>query len=299
MELVSGIISTHNRNADIVERALKSILAQTHTNIEVIVVDDSSPDFEDRSNVKSMVESYKDKNVRYIAHEECKGACAARNTGLADSKGEIVGFLDDDDEWLPNKVEMMLPRFADEEVALVYSNHKIVNDEDGTVTPHKNTCCKENVFDKLMLTSNFIGSTSFPLLRKKALLEIGGFDVLMQSAQDLDVWLRLTKIHKVDYVDEMLTAYHVHAGDQIIKNYTRRVLGIERLVEKNIEYLKKNPDAYYNRINYLTFAYGKNKQFKKAFKLWFKCCGLKFFYFKRNAKLLYSVLTEFLHRNKG
>ena len=105
MELVTAIITTHKREPEIVERALKSILAQTYKNIEIIVVDDSPESFESRKAVKDSVTRYTNQNVKYVQHDECKGACAARNTGLYMAKGEYVAFLDDDDEWLPEKIE--------------------------------------------------------------------------------------------------------------------------------------------------------------------------------------------------
>ena len=79
---------------------------------------------------------------------------------------------------------------------------------------------------------NFIGSTSFPLIRKSCLEEIGGFDVLMQSAQDYDVWLRLSDKYSIDYFDEELGIYHVHGEKQITKNPDKKIAGLERLNEK-------------------------------------------------------------------
>lgn len=274
MELISGIITTHNRDADIVERALKSILNQTHTNIEVIVVDDSSPDFADRDNVKQIVESYSDRNVRYIRHSECKGACAARNTGLADAKGEIIGFLDDDDEWMPTKVEKMLPLFDDKEVAIVYSDWLLYCDDDGTVTNQNTQKHSGSVFDKLIMGVNFIGSTSFPLLRKKCVKEVGGFDVLMQSAQDLDLWLRLSQKYAVGYIDEALNNYHMHNGERISTNYNRRINGNKRLIEKNIEYLKTHKSAYYVRNYILFFCYLNAIKYKESFLVCMKCWSI-------------------------
>ena len=74
--LVSAVITTHKRPPEIVERALKSVLGQTYSNIEIFVVDDSPEDYVFRSDVKSMVESYSDKKVRYIAHKKCMGKFA-------------------------------------------------------------------------------------------------------------------------------------------------------------------------------------------------------------------------------
>lgn len=102
--LVTAVITTHRRPPEIVERALKSVLGQTYQNIEVLVVDDSPEEFTMRSAVKSMVESYGDRNVTYIAHERCLGACAARNTGLEAARGEFIGYFDND-EWMPSKIE--------------------------------------------------------------------------------------------------------------------------------------------------------------------------------------------------
>ena len=215
--LVTAVITTHKRAPLVVERALKSILFQTHKDIEVFVVDDSPADYELRQDVKTMVESYSDKGVTYIAHEQCKGACAARNTGLAVANGEFIGYLDDDDEWLPNKIEEQLKGFDSDDVALVYCGTRILYESTGTVTERNPSYVRGRVYDDLM-RDNFIGSTSFPLIRTLALRAIGGFDIEMQSSQDYDVWLRLSKEFSVSYVSIPLVLYHFHEGEQITKN---------------------------------------------------------------------------------
>ena len=235
--LVTAVITTHKRPPEIVERALKSILAQTYKNIEVFVVDDSPEEYELRSAVKNMVESYADSNVTYLAHDKCMGACAARNTGLAAAKGEFVGYLDDDDEWLPDKIEEQLAAFDSEEVALVYCGSKTIYESTGEITERKCSCIKENIYENLMY-KNFIGSTSFPLLRTSALRKIGGFDLEMQSAQDYDVWIRISKEFSVNYVSKPLVLYHFHEDDQITKNPTKKIMGMERIIFKNADFLK-------------------------------------------------------------
>lgn len=265
--LVSGIITTHKRSADIVERALKSILQQTYDKIEIIVVDDSPADYAERKTVEETVLLYKDRGVRYIPHEKSRGACAARNTGLAAASGSFVGFLDDDDEWEPTKVEEMLPAFSSEDIALVYSDRRVVYETPGPAVMKEKKYYGGKVFDRLII-ENFIGNTSNPLLRKNALLDIGGFDVLMQSAQDYDVWLRLSEQYSVAFVKKQLSVYYFHAGEQITRNPGRKIAGYERLNEKNAAYLDAHRIAKWNRNKVIIPYYAMERNLGKAIELW-------------------------------
>lgn len=296
--LVSAVITTHKRSPELVERALKSILNQTYTNIEIFVVDDSPVEYEFRPAVKSMVESYAEKNVTYIAHDRCMGACVARNTGLEAAKGDFIGFLDDDDEWLPNKIEEQLKAFTSEDIALVYCGNKTMYDATGAVVENFPECVTENVYEKL-LYSNFIGSTSFPLLRTSALRKIGGFDVEMQSAQDYDVWLRISKEFSVNVVNMPLVLYHFHQGEQITKNPAKKVAGFERIIEKNRNYIETNNNLFWINCTMIIPWYAKNKQFGKAFRTWAKAafkCPLKI---KGNLTYLYSIFRIIILKDRA
>ena len=219
MVLVSAIVTTCKRDPHIVERALKSVLSQTYRNIEIIVVDDSPREYPLRLKVKSMIEAYNDGAMRieYAMHEENRGACVARNTGVALSHGTIVGFLDDDDEWLPNKVESMIKKFDDQKVALVYGDTIYCDDDRAKRIIEKRPKHRGMVYDKL-IWKNFIGSTSFPLIRKDPLVLVGGFDELMQSAQDVELYLRLSQSYEIDYVDEVIAIYHGSKSERISNN---------------------------------------------------------------------------------
>ena len=104
-KLVSAIITTHNRR-DLLKRAIDSVLVQTYTNIELIVVDDASDD--------GTSEVCNDKRIKYIyiPKSESHGGNYARNLGIKTSKGEYCAFLDDDDVWLPRKIELQLEAFS-------------------------------------------------------------------------------------------------------------------------------------------------------------------------------------------
>lgn len=99
---VSVVIPTYNR-ADIITRAVDSVLAQTVDDIEVLIIDDGSTD-----GTRALIEDIDDSRVRYLAHDTNRGVSAARNTGVEAGRGEYVAFLDSDDEWLPRKLERQL-----------------------------------------------------------------------------------------------------------------------------------------------------------------------------------------------
>lgn len=293
MVLVSAVITTHKRRPDIVERAVKSVLSQTHSNIELFVVDDSPSDYEFREAVKQMVETYADRNTTYIPHEKCSGACVARNTGLAAAHGEFIGFLDDDDEWCPQKVEKLLAGFDSNEVGLVYCNQTMVNDLTQETRTSNAAQYSGFIFDRL-IEFNFIGSTSFPLLRTSALRLVGGFDPEQPALQDFDVWLKIAKEYKVNFVDEVLNVYHQHGEDQISKSSDRRLRGQKRLIEKHKEYLLSHKKAYWRRLLHLIPEYANNKQYKKAMGVWLKASLLRPWAMKMNFSYLLIVVKSMI-----
>lgn len=244
--LVSCIVTTYKRPPQIVERALKSIIAQTYGNIEIIVVDDSPSDYELRDNVKQMIEKL-DAGITYFRHEKNMGGCAARNTGIKLSKGDYIAFLDDDDEWLPEKTELQLQKFSSIDIALVYCGNYIVNTINNTVGTEKRPFFRGKVYENLIFR-NFIGSTSFVMMKREVLEKLGGFSTDMMAAQDYELWLRIAKECEVDYVVAPLVNYYIHGDEQITKNHAKKVSALEMLNEKNYDYLKKHRKAYAVRL---------------------------------------------------
>ena len=205
--MVSVVITTFNRKWEIVKRAVESVLAQTVQDIELFVVDDNK-DGESSESIRSNLEAIDRSGVHYLKTQGGEGACAARNHGLAHSTGEYIAFLDDDDEWYPDKIEKQLDVFSgQDDVGLVYCSYVFYDEdkvenlthEESNTVPRKmfKKFKRGNIFNDLLLT-NFIGSTSFPLIRKSVLDGINGFDVEMQSCQDYDVWLRIAEKYKID-----------------------------------------------------------------------------------------------------
>lgn len=108
--LISVIVPTYKRKPEMIKRSVDSILAQTYSNMELIVVDDSPNDYQFREDVKLFLNGY-DNRIKYIQHEKNMGANIARNTGVDYSNGKYIAFLDDDDEWLPTNFKNSIKLF--------------------------------------------------------------------------------------------------------------------------------------------------------------------------------------------
>lgn len=266
---VSAIVTTYKREPKIVLRAVKSIYNQSYPNIEVIVVDDSPSTYLLRDQVRvSLEESWP--NIKYVQHEKNKGACAARNTGLKYATGVYVAFLDDDDEWLPLKIEKQVEKIEESDIALVYCGRIQVN-ESLNIEKHENVQFINGMVYEKLIIDNFIGSTSYPLIKKSVFDEIGGFDEKMQSAQDADVWMRISERYKIDYVEDNLVRYHIHSGEQISSDPKKKIAGLERFNEKNWNYIINDKYAFWVRHMKIIPYYVADKQRKKAFRIWWKC----------------------------
>ena len=272
--MVSAIITTYKRKPEMVLRALDSILAQTYKDIEIIVVDDSPADYPLREDVKNAVIGRKRDNqnveIRYIAHEKNMGGCVARNTGMEAAKGEFLAYLDDDDEWLPEKIEKQMEVMQKTGVGLVYCGNMVQDDQTGLRTVAKKQYYRGKVFERLLF-SNFIESTSYPLIRKESLIEVGGFDPSMQAAQDYDVWLRIAERYEIDYVPEALVLYHEHGGERITTNPRKKISGLECINQKYASYLEEDRKLWWIRNLSIAYYYAMAHDKKKAFLLWVKC----------------------------
>ena len=203
--LVSAVVTTHNRK-DFLKRALDSVKAQTYQNLELVVIDDGSTE-----SVESIVSEYERSVGRVLYHrnEKAKGACAARNKGIELSNGEYIAGLDDDDEWMPGRIQKMMDAHRDEnafvtsDVLHIYPNRKLVWKKDAVITLER------------LLYSNQVGNQG--LIKNERLLEIGGFDESLSSAQDYDLWVRLSERYgPIRNVQEPLQKIHLdHDGEQI------------------------------------------------------------------------------------
>lgn len=204
---VSVVIPAH-RAAATIESAVGSALAQTLREIEVIVVDDGSPD--DTAAIVARIAARDPRVV--LVRQRNRGVAAARNAGIARARAELVAPLDHDDVWLPHKLERQVARFeADPELGFVYGWSTIIDARGATIGAAPPWRVEGHVLPQLVWV-HFTGSASCPLFRKDALVEVGGYDGGLRDAgaggcEDWDVVLRLAERFEVGVVPAYVVAY--------------------------------------------------------------------------------------------
>jgi glycosyltransferase involved in cell wall biosynthesis len=226
MPQVSVIIPTCNR-AQFLPTAIRSVLRQTFSDFEVVVVDDASDDC-----VGQLVKSFNEDRIRFIRHNSRRGGAAARNTGIRNSCGDYIAFLDDDDEWYPEKLarQMELLLRAHHKVGAVYSGYLVVDRDTGRVCRRRIPSERGDLQQKL-LEDNPIGGTSSMLVKRSCLEKVGLFDETLASFQDRDLWIRISREFHFDYVREPLLNYFLHS-EKVWTNLEALHRGLEIMVHK-------------------------------------------------------------------
>jgi len=221
-DLISVVIPTKNRAQRLV-KAVISAQQQIGVTLEILIVDDASTD-----NTEAVVKSLADNDVRvkYFRHHQSIGGGAARNTGIENSTGALVAFLDDDDEWYSNKLKVQLELLKSQPSAVAASCSFLLN------KPSQNnqliTITSLGDRQKL-LRSNYLGGASVCLAWRKVLIAIGGLDPLLRSCQDWDLWLKLHKQGSIEVSQEPLVNYYVHEEDRITGNLSNEYQGRKKI----------------------------------------------------------------------
>ena len=224
-ELISIVIPTYKRN-ETLKRAINSAINQTYSPIEIIVVDDNADYPDVRANNELILEEYHDYNIILIKNDRNLGGGMSRNAGIEKASGKYICFLDDDDEYLPDKVEKQYKRYKEENndnVAMVYCYAKMIR-VDGTSYIHR-----KNLEGVLLLENiiNCIAATSWWFCPKDKLLSVGGFEDI-SSRQDASLLMKLfSKGYEVIRVPEILLNYYWHDANSGISKISKKSLEAE------------------------------------------------------------------------
>ena len=222
---VSVVIPTYDRPAKLC-RAVESVIDQTYDHIELIVIDDCSPE-SPRETVSDLIPS--DIQFSFHRHNENQGHAAARNTGMKLAEGEFIAFLDDDDEWLEEKTEKQVERFQEspESVGVVYTGLNQMN-EDGSINAVTTPSHTADVTRQL-LVDDFIGTGSMYMIRSDTYESVGGFDERFPAWVDWDYSLRLSLEYDFAAVTEPLVNRYVGGHDQSSDDYEVRKETVSQL----------------------------------------------------------------------
>lgn len=235
--LVSVYIPTHNR-PDFLERALSSLERQTYKHIEVLVCDDASEC--DLSAIRTRFES-SFHSLRWLRNDEPLGACASRNRLIWLASGEYITGLDDDDEFLPTRLENLLRHPMLNSYSYLCSSNIV----DTGKLRYRGSRYSGVIDSGNLIFGNLVGNQVFT--RTEYLKRIGGFDESFPAWQDYDAWFRLTKDVGPGLKIKTPT-YVLNVGHEIgrISTSSKAKLGYERFVEKHKLYLS---DRARNSLN--------------------------------------------------
>ncbi len=284
---VSVIIATYNRAPSLL-RSVQSVLRQTYQNMEIIIVDDGSTD-----HTQEIVKNINDARVRYVRNEKNKGAAAARNTGICLATGKYIAFQDDDDEWVPGKLQIQIDVLeqSSSRVDIVYSDMWKVRQGQRTYFHSPRFTPSDGIIYKHALADGvgYIGLVTV-VLRKECFDKAGLFDENLSSLIDYELFIRLSKDYYFHHIDEPLAIYYATHGS-ITANLTKVIQARRYIMNKYSSHLLKDKRLSAKHWMLLVRSYCDSGSTKNGFE-----CLLKGIYYSRFrlSYVAYFVWRSFL-----
>ena len=241
---ITVVITTFERPQKLV-RALNSVIAQTYKNFEIIIVDDNKPNSDPRKKTEELESEHKENpQIRFLYHEENLGSCLGRNNGLKAAIGEFISFLDDDDEFMPDKLQTEIDLWStvppESKIGFVFSE-MIIHYLDGQVSITNRSALFRNGATQLtnhllrICGYGFVNTSSF-LFKKKVLEELGGFPKVLIRQEYTLLLEVLSAGYEGIYIPRVLVKINV-SPDGITRKYSQEK---EYELKKIYELQKKN-----------------------------------------------------------
>lgn len=247
---VSVVIPTYKRS-EFLQRAIDSVLSQTYSNIEIIVVDDNNPASEHRAETENKMQGYKAfDNILYIKNEANLGGALARNEGIMRASGDYITFLDDDDVYLPDKVCTQVEYMIDKELDLSFTDVRIHSMDDRLVDYREHYNIKD-LSNKELLKQHImhhLTPTDTYMFRREALLSIGGFEDVKMGQEFMLMLKAIENGLSIGYIPVANVIQYIHAGERISVGQNK--------VDKEIE-------MYNFKKNYFGYLSFRQKQYVK------------------------------------
>ncbi len=229
------VIPTYNR-AELLKEAIRSVLAQTFKDFELIIVDDHSTD-----HTKDSVALFDDERIKYMVNDRNKGGAGARNAGIFKAKGEWVAFLDADDVWLPQKLDLLYTKIheVDHATGFIYTGYATYDfDKEQETTLYIPE--KEGWIQSDLLYRNDIGTFSAVAIRSNVLKSVGGCDERFCCFHDGDLYVRIAGIARIAFVKEKLSRVRTSNKDRLSHKLQAKLDSAQLFWEKHKEMINKN-----------------------------------------------------------
>ena len=230
-KLVSVIIACYNMG-HFLPLAIQSVLDQSYQDFEILVVDDGSTD----NTCEAMKQFEGNPKIRFF-HQTNQGQASAKNKGIREARGNFIAFLDADDLWTPNKLEIQLPCFdISRSVGVVYTNVARI-DENGTIIQTPKMGFYSGKISGRLLVDNFVTGMA-SIVRRECFDTVGLFDETYPMGIDYDLWLRISAHYEFFYLDKVTYLYRQWSG-QMSHNYKKRLECAIKIMNK---FLERHPD---------------------------------------------------------
>ena len=289
--IVSVVIPTYNRK-NIIPRAIESVLNQTYKNFEIIIVDDGSTD----GTIDFLTNQY-DSKLKCVLQKN-QGASSARNRGINEAKGKYIAFLDSDDEWVASKLETQMA-FLEKNPEIALLCGKTYRSDDIKKT---NSYLTKKIIGNLFTTlySHSFVSTPTVIVKKNILDQVGGFDINYKSAEDFDLWLKITHDYKCAFLPGLVAIVNREGDNLSTDKITLHIHALE-ILEKHYDKNRIPPLVYKKAISNSCIALGRNYlssgQIAKAKKYFTKSFKLYPFRFRSIRYMLKASLKKIKKRN--
>jgi glycosyltransferase involved in cell wall biosynthesis len=225
--LVSVVMAAYN-NGQFIREAADSVLAQDYPALELIIVNDGSQD-----DTREVLTAYDDDARVTVIHQENAGQTVAKNNGLKAARGDLIGFCDADNLWLPGKLARQVPALlARPEVGVVYGEIDLIDGEGRPLPPDTRPRHSGRITAPLLL-DNFV-TFNTTLVRGEILRALGGFDERLRMGIDYELWLRISVDHEFLYQPESAVGYRIWGG-QMSHRTGERMENFFRLLENFLD----------------------------------------------------------------
>ncbi len=237
--------------SETIEQTLKSVEGQTYRNYDVLIINDGSTD-----GTEELVLSYRDRTGKAwrVITQPNMGQTVAKNTGILNSNSEYIAFLDSDDVWAPEKLEYQVNlMMSNHDVGLCYTGGMLINEQgDNIGLIHCSDIYRGKCYDSLLLKNNIIASSV--MVRRKVLDKVGVFDERFRACENWDLWIRVSKISQIEYIDKALTYYRVHPGN-MSRNVSKMFQARIEIIDKYLPAIGHDQPMGKDRRRALYFAY--------------------------------------------